>query len=66
MSTEQDAPCATIASSVARKMLDEFLSQLEQQNGYGDIAKRLRTAIFSKTGFNESSVRNALFEAESK
>jgi len=66
MSTEQEASGATVVSSVAHKILDEFLNHLEQQEGYGDIAKRLRTAIFSNSGFNESSVRQALFEAKAK
>ncbi len=66
MSTEQEAAGATVVSSVAHKILDEFLMQLEQQDCHGDIAKRLRSAVFSKAGFNESSVREALFGSKPK
>jgi hypothetical protein len=65
MSTEQNAS-DTVVSSIAHKILDEFLTELEHQEAYSNIAKDLRATIFSDGGFNESSVRQALFDGNAK
>jgi|KBSSwiStaDraftv2_1062776.scaffolds.fasta_scaffold10442_6 hypothetical protein len=46
--------------SVAHQIIGEFLASLEQEQGYGDIAKRLRPAILEAKP-TEASLRAALF-----
>jgi hypothetical protein len=48
------------SSSVAHQIIDAFLVSLEQAEGYADISKNLRKAMFDKKP-TEASLRSALF-----
>ncbi|QGM46102.1 hypothetical protein H2LOC_010585 [Methylocystis heyeri] len=47
--------------SVAATILGEFFETLEKEEGFGEIAPRLRKVVLEDGVFAESSVRAALF-----
>lgn len=51
------------ATSVAHQILEEFLSALMAEEGYAEIANRLRVAIL-KNRPSEAALRGALFGDE--
>lgn len=57
---KNEAAVAHNNGSVAHQIIGEFLSALEKQDGYGDIAKSLGTAIFDGKP-TEAAIRKALF-----
>jgi len=71
MTTKKSAGTSEIAplpptlgtGSVAHQIIGEFLSQLEQQDGYAPIAKKLRRAALDMRP-TEISIRKALFDEE--
>jgi len=48
------------SDSVAHQIIDAFLVSLEQAEGYVDISRNLRKAIFDKKP-TEATLRSALF-----
>lgn len=51
------------SGSVAHQIIGEFLESLEGTEGYADIARNLRKAIFDKKP-TEATLRSALFGDE--
>jgi hypothetical protein len=51
------------SGSVAHQIIGEFLSALEHYEGYGEIAKNLKTAIFDGKP-TEAAMRTAMFGEE--
>lgn len=57
---EGDEP-PTKVKSVAATILGEFFDTLEKEEGFGEIAPRLRQVVLEDGVFAEPSIRAALF-----
>lgn len=57
---EGDEPPAKV-KSVAATILGEFFDTLEKEEGFGEIAARLRQVVLQDGVFAEPSIRAALF-----
>ncbi|WP_253708967.1 hypothetical protein [Bradyrhizobium sp. WD16] len=57
---ETAQPPATV-KSVSATILDEFFDTLEQEEGFGEIASRLRKVVLKDGVFADPSLRAALF-----
>ena len=63
-SEEDDAPIVHGSGSVAHQIIGEFLTALEEAEGYGETAKNLKAVIFSGKP-TEAALRIAMFGEDS-
>jgi len=52
------------ALSVVDRVLTAFTKSLAEEDGYSDIAARLRETLLDKRDFSETALELALFEVE--
>ena len=58
---DEAAEPSTKVKSVAATILGEFFDTLENEEGFGEIAPRLRKVVLEDGVFAEPSIRAALF-----
>lgn len=59
---QEEAPERTVkVKSVAATILGEFFDVLEREEGFGEIAPRLRKVVLEDGIFAEPTIRSALF-----
>lgn len=52
------------ALSVVDRVLAAFVKAIGEEDGYGDVAERLRATLLDKRDMNEAALARALFEVE--
>ena len=52
------------STSVTARVLSTFLDALAAEEGYEDVAKRLRETMLTRADLSERALRTALFEGD--
>ncbi len=61
MNGEEENTVSTKISNVSDMVLDAFVDKLTSEEGYSEVAERLKSVIFNEN-ISEESLRNALFD----